>query len=459
MKKILVVLLILAVTAGAFAQQGTWTIGADGRVATALNFHNNEGGNYSDYSTAQLFQNSYGQLTLGYTKGAISTSLVFTTNKAKDSVPNTAWDNASIIGSFKVNGTSDAGLAYQVNAGVNLIDFIYTRSTGTPPDGANSSAINIIDSLWGSFEFLNKVLYVEAAAKGGSGKTWTANNAVDRDVASRINSGDRLASGVENALLFNLSFNNIFEFGIYINDLFAPFYPARTHDAAQGGAYLIKHPDGETSGANDVTIINSIVAGAKFNISPFTVAAQFSTRDYNTYLGVTYDQGPINAGVSFWGAFPDNNNVASTAIRTGGDVTFKGGFFGVKIAAVLGLYKDAITEDNTKSTGWYGDSTTYATTLELSPTIWVDPLPSYLKFTLKAGFNFKTQRDGDKVTDVTWKINPIATWNFLGTGCGTNTADGTWNIGFKIEYLFESSATATDKVGNNNLRLGFSWKI
>jgi len=453
MKKIFVVLLVIAVTTGAFAQ---WTIGADGKVATALNFHNDEGGNYTDYSTAQLFANSYGQLTLGYTRNAISTSLVFTTNKAKDGVPNSAFDNASIIGSFKVNGTSNAGLVYRLNAGVNLIDLFYTRgyedpagvdANNVPPNGLRSNPFNIIDSLWGSFEFLNKILYVEAAAKGWSGLTWMADNAVDRNIADKVS--DKLAGGNRNHLLFNVVFP-VFEFGLYFNDLFAPFSPS----TGNHGAYLIDAPD---PGYKDTTIINSIVAGAKFKISPFTVAAQFSTRDYNTYLGASYDQGPIVAGLSFWGAFPDDGTDTFTAIRAGGDVMFKGGFFGVKLNAVLGLYKDAITDNNTPSVGWYGDSVAYKSTLALEPTIWVDPVSSYLKFTLKSGFYFNTQRSDDE-TVVTWKVNPIATWNFLGTGCGTNTPDGTWDVGFVVDYLFKSKV-ADDKVDTNRLKIGFSWKI
>jgi len=444
MKKILVVLLILAVTTGAFAQ---WTIGANGKLATRLTFSSK----YEDlgaYNTVAVPNaGAYGEtiatVDLGYTRGIFSSALSFRTagfNGDND------WQNARFRAQMTINGTT---YFFRAQTRVN------TMLTGE--QGIAQDALQI-NQLFGWYKLVNGLVHLEASLADWSGVTWMADNAVDRNIADKVND----KTGRKYALV-NLVLPVGFEAGVYANRLFQ-WNAGNTTNGGQSPAILY----GTDKNQSAASVFGNIVVGMKFNISPFVVAAQFTTRDYMTYFGATGTFGPISAGLSFWGAFPDTN-IAD--IRVGGNVAYNGGFFGVNLKAVLGIYKaddgdwsvpdlyatGGASGPNNENVGWGNGAKD--SELILEPQIWINAIPAYLRFTLDAGFYFVTPRGNpNDETVVDWKISPKATWNFLGTGAGT------WNTGFYLGYefrsrLFEHNYSDPGRNADSFMKIGFQWSL
>jgi hypothetical protein len=436
MKKILVVLLILSVAWGVFAQDGSWRVSGNVEVGTRLDFDPTSWDSDDTNDKATVTGIGYnhwdaprGRFALIYgtyvNDGALSAGLKFNTRGAgAENEPFFSYNGENF--SFNTTLYGNALLA----AGVG-------QDAGSLDDGDG-----YIKRLWGNYKFVNGLVFLEIAYRGEEQEFWYSdttaggaklNNALaggkDRGTdktrsASFFGKPSTFTftdSGGANYFLAQVNLDAL-NFGIIIPELFGgrvnyyTGYGGGTPDPRVSGfhkhstGYLVEDNNGNPG------ILRETIFGVKFNMAPIEFAAQFKVRDAGAYIGAKFFAGPVTVGASFSGLFNpdkdiDGNYTNTKFFKVGGDLNFNGGVF----AAGLGASLERETDPNS--------STDFLQLLRVQPRFSYNVIPSHLCFALDAGFFFysnngvaTTTDQSEKQSDITWAIQPQLFWTFLGTG-------------------------------------------
>jgi hypothetical protein len=400
MKKILVVLLVLAAATGVFAQEGEWSLGGNVEVGSFIDFSGDD-----ILATGSTYNFPYdgwgpiqGTLGIGYTLDALKVGLTFSTSR--DEI---IWGDISY----------DAG-NYALAAYSDLTKLV----TGTGDE----------QRLWGYYKLLNEMVTLEAAYKGPDKFYWESDttgalvkytasvrdnhiyNGLPWSNPARIDQWTKgqafteqpwattnTFSGTDKAnyILANVNLSNL-EFGIKLPDIIPSL------DLGGGSSNLLEDT------------MKKAVVGLKFTMQPVEVAAQFQMGNYGVYFGGKWFIGPVTAGLSFSGILdPD---APSKVMRFGGGVEYNPGVFGAWIKAFYGTER--------LSSGDRG------TQIGIEPGFFYNVIPSHLQFKTSVGFYFTGGKAGGVKQDleVGWAVQPELFWNFLGTGAGTYWGYGTGMI-------------------------------
>jgi hypothetical protein len=407
MKKILVVLLVLAAATGVFAQEGEWSLGGNVEIGTIVDFSHDDiiaGG-----STYNLPYNGWGPikgfLGLGYQRDQLFVGLDFHTE-----------DDDFL----RANVYYDAG-NYALQAQSNFIDFLGKTSKNE-------------HRLWGYYKLLNEMVTLEAAFQARDTEFWVSDTtgAFQRYVLSDWSHGNPLNQqpwgpsftfshtdgdgrgniGL-NYLLTNVNLSNL-EFGVMLPNLFP--------NVRYGRSNLL------------TDVMKKALLGFKFTMQPIEVAAQFQMGNYGVYFGGKWFIGPVTAGLSFNGILdPDDPN---KKMRFGGGVEYNPGVFGAWIKAFYAMNGPTANRD---------------TQIGIEPGFFYNVIPSHLQFRTNVGFYFSGGKSGGTKQDleVGWAVQPELFWNFLGTGAGSYWAYGTGMI-VRYRLLADDDTSRASRMGKTN---------
>jgi len=401
MKKILVVLLVLAVAGGVFAQQGEWSLNGGVQLGTRADFDPNPAVPSADdpMRVAGVVFNDWdhikGNLGLGYTRGAFTGSIGMYISPTK-SIENTQFG-------------FDAGIAFD---GENFkAAATYDPKEGTW-GGGNPGNVNFVSGLaglsrlWGQYGFLNGLLVLEAAYASADTHYWYSDRTATF-FSAKYNSGWKTRGDifeVENTfahydhadyLRIGVVLDSI-DFGIIVPGLFTgtkswSFDPPVNYDR------------------KFVDAAKFTLAGVKVDIHPFVIAAQFRFADYGIYFGGTFEIGPVVVGLSFMGIldgdYADGANDPKH-VKFGGSANYSGGFFGAGIKAFFDREENNANTDQSLSA------------IGIEPVFFINALPSSLRFQVDLGLYFLTDtvNSNTKNKATLWAVQPQLIWNFLGTG-------------------------------------------
>jgi len=351
MKKILVVLMILAVAGGVFAQQGTWSLSSNAAIGARINFDpdpENEGDvalirgsmyqrPYNDYTSI------FGSLGLNYSRGALGVGLTFSTE-------------GTIVGNVNATGEN-----YKFQVAANLNEF-WGPGAGAINGGAPGGIPQSYDKkfparLWGSYSLLNELVLLEIAYRSRDTELWVSDKtaAIDDNgfqipntySVSQDASGKWTVKKRANARGYDVMPGNVHDYtaatpsgglfgerntfskvdgnnyllgnistgGLELGMMLPNFFPT-PYTADLGGRYDGKTPamtaEGAGVGSNypgrwlwgnqliDDVLMQSVF-GAKFTMQPIEVAAQIKLEDFGVYFGGKFFAGPITVGLSFMG--------------------------------------------------------------------------------------------------------------------------------------------------------------
>ena len=419
MKKILVVLLILAVAGGVFAQQGEWSLSGNVEIGTKIDLdpdpdvQNNE----LDPATANAgtynsWQGQRGQLGLVYSR-----------------------DNATV--NFGWNGDNWEGRG---NAAVTFWGDNFSAAFGIDnlQNALSGNSIENIDKLVGEYKFFDGMISLRAAYKNKwEGGEWMS----DGTAAWVEGAGDYYSGlGFGGGQAFTLN-DNWYSGGTNYsyNDWGSQYFLSSNHlkakvelGAINFGIYipnLFKFGSEAKPRFIDDALLQSVF-GLKFAQSPFEFAAQFQIANYGVYFGGKFFAGPITVGLSFMGVLDGDDdkgddNYDPKHMKFGGNVGYEGDGFG---GGVLAFYD---RQDNGSANDWY------ETKIGIEPNFFYNAIPSHLRFALNVGFYFFNYTNGnDAEKGTTWGLQPEINWNFLGTGAG---GWGASNTGITIRYSMSSA--------------------
>jgi len=448
MKKILVVLLVLAVATGVFAQEGSFSLSGKAEIGTFIDFDNNPNNLGGDNpENKALFKSSgywspynyygpvNGQLGLSYSLDALWLGIYFNT-----------LDDDRINAGFSYDGGN-----YKFEVNTNLQELIAKGSKS-------------IGRLWGYYKMVNELIHLEIAYNSRDTQFWVSDTTGAFggaggigsplvDVTSRIGQGqdpwspyaspwggDRESfTKVDhgNYLLGDVQLSNL-SFGLMLRSIFLDDYALTkantsgwtTEDVVDtsfpkavgnsGGYFLIDE------------VLKKITIGLKFDMQPIQIAAQFRMGDYGAYFGGKWYVGPVTVGLSFMGVLKPYAIPDGTLMKFGGGVEYNPGVFGAEIKAWYGIAK--------------ADADNRGTQIGLEPSFFYNVIPTHLQFRTDIGFYF----NGGKVNtvkqdlDVTWAVQPQIFWNFLGTGAGSYYS---FNTGIIVRYRLVSDAVNALDVG------------
>jgi hypothetical protein len=469
MKKILVVLLVLAVATGVFAQ-GVWTIGGQMVLNTRLIFDTNVykdddptknyvavagASGYFDYSGAPV-----GNVGIGYTRDGFSSNVTLYQGGSAGDVGAESWATME-------------GEGYKFQVAGNLSDLIGYKNV-------------TIGRLWGYYKLLGGMVHLETAFNSDDIRYWASDmtgafggslgNGYD-ELGTLYGDGDVFAKfDHHNYILGNVSIANL-QIGIVLPNLFhnsfvadngavygnkgnkappswaAPGTPNNDSLNAGPGGVGTLDPDyvedgglGHWSG-NDRGwvrlsdhVLKMIIVGAKFDMEPIEFAAQFLMQNYQIYLGTRYKAGPATIGLSFMGELGNDDY---RKMKAGLSANYDGGgLFGAGVRGKL-LNDSKIGSSEATSI------------ISIEPNFFYNAIPTHLCFNLKAGFYFHTETADDATKDMNtyWGVQPEIFWNFLGTGAGN---DFYWPLstGMIIRYRMYSG-----NIVNNSLDLTFKFTL
>jgi hypothetical protein len=479
MKKILVVLLILAVAGGVFAQQGEWSLGGDVEIGTRLDFNPNPDPDWTGREDPALvggvtfwnWDGVRGQLKLGYDRGIVN-----------------------VGGRIHSNNGPEFSIAF------NGDDFRGQFQIGNIISALSTSYNNQLERLWGEFKFVNGMVTVDASVNSRDtefwisdltgtfantklastpygditefGKpdpddpdTWILTGEKDLRVDPGLGNDNILINGWKSEHLFgyeNHSFAKVdhhnyllvsadisaISFGVILPNMFIP-----AGWVNKTGTELLAHA------------LPFTVLGVKFSQSPLEIAAQFQFKNYGVYFGGRFFAGPITIGLSFTGVL-DGTGAGDAynpkQVKIGGRVDYNGGQFGGGIKGFYG--RDEV--EFVKS----GNGDAYYSVIGIEPTFFFNAIPSHLRFDLDVGMYFHSvinDKPGAESKDkaVVWAVQPQVFWNFLGTGA-TDNYWGDFQTGVILRYrlavadfrdkgLISPPTGETDNFGANFLDIVF----
>jgi hypothetical protein len=417
MKKILVVLLILAVAGGVFAQ-GNWSLSGNAEIGTILNFYDDgvtEQGKIGGhaYHRYEWWSDITGTLSLGYNRDGLSVGLGF------DAVD-------LISASMEFDGGN-----YRFATELPLINMLGSWvNDGT---GVNRwvGTVNGIGRLWGWYKLVNNMIHLEAAVKSADTNFW-----ISAETVGEVFGWDPFRNGLrgsgqgwgfasvdgDNYLLADFAFAGL-NFGIMLPQVF------NTTGTAIGGGWPITS-EGYHPYMEDWTYVNFVedvatnaVVGLKFSMSPIEAALQFDMSNYGAYIGAKAGIGDsLTAEFSFEGTFEDKTVAAAAA-----GIGFNAGAFSANLKAGVS-YDDDLE----------------GLLIGVRPGFTFNVIPSHLAFRLDAGFWFSDD-------DFDWAFMPQLFWNFKGTGYWG--ADyWAFDTGFIIRYVMQRDSY-------NAVDLTFKWNF
>ncbi|MDR1836196.1 MAG: hypothetical protein LBQ89_00895 [Treponema sp.] len=248
MKKILVVLLVLAVAGGAFAQQGSWDISGNAKVGTILDFNTSP--------IPATGDSIDGEVSISYSLNGLSASIGFHAFGA-------------ISGSAEYEGNN-----YKFKVAGNLLEIDPTALSGSDVVGIGTVAPG---ELWGYYKLVGGMIHLEAAYKGRDNGWWSSNDTATlvADVGfnwANLNGGNGLLAAIEIA---NLSG------GIILPNLF------------DNG---VAHPLMDD-------VFKKLIFGFKIDMDPINFAGQFKVENYGVYIGAEAKFAMLTFGLSFLGTF------------------------------------------------------------------------------------------------------------------------------------------------------------
>jgi hypothetical protein len=473
MKKILVVLLVLAVATGVFAQEGEWSFNGKAEMGVIIDFDPAPDSDESILASSgpTQYNRSYdgydgikGQFGINYNYGVFGAGLTI------QSITHNA--GPTFIGTLNADGEN-----YQFGVESNLTG-LFGIVGGFPG----------FRQLWGNYSFMNGVIFLETAYSRPGQDFWKSdttgafrnyngegNNVINGpfvgdntfthtdtagDASGVPASGDTTASYiVGDVRLQGLSF------GLMMRDVFVP-------------GFIVDD------------VLKKMIFGLKFEMSPFEIAAQFLMENYGVYVGGKWMAGPVTVGLSFMGLLnekerdltkdkvwtrtgstpPDGTYMTeigykaanTTKMKVGGGVNYDADAFG---AAIKAFY--SIDGDDDGLTGRTDDfNNTFVgnriTEIGVEPEFYYNVIPSHLQFKLNTGFYFFGYKDRtdekvtDKVNTVQYALQPQLFWNFLGTGAG-----GYGGTGIALRYrLVGGDAKKYAPIGlNNKFDVNFSYSF
>jgi len=420
MKKILVVLLILAVAGGVFAQEGSWSINGKIEIGTRVDFDPNPEQDGDDdpaligataYNTG--WDKIWGKLGVSYERDVATIGLDFTTADAADFTTSFHGD------SFR------AQFSYKLPAALGW--------------GGN------VERLWGEYKFLNDMVTLYAANNSENTEYWYSDKTGNfKDKMSGWKTDhDIFADG---GTFTDVDHKNYFLTNVELGALnFGLMMPSVFH--WRWGEYEWNKVDYEDTFGHETKTppefvndsLKKLILGVSFSQSPFEFAAQFDLANYGVYFGGKFFAGPITIGFSAK-AILDGDALPPPApqadpqhVKIGGVVSYNGDGFGGGLKAFYDK------EDYAMRTGATSDW--YLSTIGVEPYFFYDAIPSHLQFNLTTGFYFFNETDGNSSTKATvWALQPQIFWNFLGTGA-SGSYDWGNGTGIIIRYRLANADT------------------
>jgi len=479
MKKILVVLLVLAVAGGVFAQEGSWSVSGTAEIGTYIDFDNDAAkdpitGTFNDKEPAVVRSSGYnapygyyqpldGYASINYSLGGLGAGVSFSTLDD---------DLAKIGGSMTYDGDN---YKFQVESDLSAL----------------INGISNVSHLWGYYKMLNGLLHLEAAynSRDINGEFWTSDTAAGMFIdgnytvsgpITRVSQltdfsggngkeNDAMAPGSRstfsgnshgNYLLANVELENL-NFGVLIPKLFwdqnahaanttyDKIFGVKTYADPDDRAYqrtawfpkaLHWGPGGSTGNAQLLVadVLKHMVFGVKFEMQPVEFAAQFLVEDYAVYFGGKVGLGALTLGGSFMGVMAPTDALGdkldATIIRVGGTLDYSADAFGAGLQAWLGVLGDK--DDKMNQIG-------------VEPYFFYNVIPTHLQFRTDVAFYFNNVYHGsdkdNENSEIIWALQPQLFWNFLGTGAGSYWGIGT---GMIVRYRLVKEA-------NNALDVSF----
>jgi hypothetical protein len=467
MKKILVVLLVLAVAGGVFAQSSNWSAAGTVEFGTRINFDPRWGsgdpvaGKDGGDQTARADGLAYNwwdvprmKFCLSYAGAGYTVGLDM----------NTRHDNEFYVSFARPNFKAKGGIW-------GFEDIFWSNKDGqnNAPDrwpfrGADGTeSDNTIKRLWGEYYVLDGMVTLTAAYKSEELEFWAS----DKTATFYHNTTPRMPGILEqenwqgwyymnhgffdNRFTFthtdaktyfktNLEFSG-FEFGILIPNLFG-----NGRNATPG-----QHPRGSgTANGNEFVndVLKKSIFGAKINLFPIEFAAQFKFEDYGVYFGGKFFLGPVSIGASFMGIMnPADGSSADKRMKVGGELSYDAGAMGAGVKASLDKWNKIVDGKVSED---------YSQIISLNPYFFFKIIPSHLGFKLDAGFYFtKDVRAKIETPDTYWAVQPQLFWNFNGTGAAIGYPWGSSagaSTGMFVRYRMISNTA-------NFLDVIFSWSL
>jgi len=427
MKKILVVLLVLAVAGGVFAQEGEWSLSGAVSVGTHIDLD-------IDIDTND-------DPVVGYSDGTDRTNSTFGISYERGGIG--IGIDFGQFNDFSGTLTYD-GENFKFKAGANLSKLFFAVAGGSVDDNSAYFGDSLTNSLWGSYEMLNGMVHLETAFKSRdiSGKYWTSNtvgafydNGANngtflgyRDTLSLNKTFDGAGNSFSafdggNFLLANLSLNNL-SFGVLVPNLFfsEQYGVGNRNGYAKSPVASYRSYDDTESALLAADIMRKMVVGVKVDMQPMEFAAQILLEDYAVYFGGSIGFGNLTAGASFMGILAptdgDGEPTHETIMKVGGSVGYDTDAFGAGLEAWLGMLGDPSNENGTQ--------------VGFEPYFSYNVIPTHLQFKVNASFIFNNVYNGSEKdtenSEVIWGLKPQLYWNFLGTGAGT------WDTGIGVKY-------------------------
>jgi len=409
MRKVLVVLLVLSVLGGVFAQ-GSWWVGASASMGVVLDFEGDDGKIYVGNNLQCCCMTSpHALLSANYSDGGLTASLTFgyaafghsPDHPGKIMAALTYWgDNYA----FGAQGSLDA----------LLNDTTWFDSTG------NDDWVGLFQManprLWGYYKFLDGMVHLEGAISGRHNHWWQSDTSTGWIFNGNSDELGWSNLTYTNGLITNVSFAGL-EFGVVLKDFFT---------VAPGAGLWSR---GAYAGAKNITdVFDTAVFGVKFAMDPVEFAAHFLVDDVQAYLGMRWFAGALTLGLNFEGKLGVENDDTTQFARFGAGVDYNGGAFGAGVKA--GYAVDMI-----------GDGAWEA---GLVPSFWYNVLPNNLLFRMYARLLF-TEDDFD------YGFAPALFWNFKGTGAGALPWDGGVDTGIGIGYRFGTIGAFRSNSGTGSI--------
>jgi len=498
MKKILVVLLVLAVATGVFAQEGEWSFNGKVEMGAVVNFDPEPGTEALATSSFTQYNRLYddwdglkGQFGINYNRDGFTAGLTLT-----DQHP-----------------TARAGVDGRLTYGGENFNFAAESSL----EGLLGNRTDVIQ-LWGNYSFLNGLFFLEAAYMNQGPEFWVSDtNGAFRNWNGRGNDmlpgvfgkGNTFTKvdgdwdqGPSSYIVGDIRLQGL-SFGLMIRDLFLG-------DTDQGEWYESSWNTGGYYG-NSVNnnlfvdgVLRKMIFGVKFEMAPIEVAAQFLMEDFGVYFGGKWFVGPVTVGLSFMGIMaprsPNDSltqttgtaydyitkvgydSTNDTLMRVGGGVEYNAETFGASIGASFTMWGDKSENDRVSVNAGLGGSDTnagkktnlwgnngynatfgYISKFGVEPGFFYNVIPTHLQFKLDAGFYFfsyinRNEKETDGVNAVQYALQPQIFWNFMGTGAG-----GYWGHGTGIVLRYRMVGGDPEKVApmglNNKFDVNFKWSF
>jgi hypothetical protein len=417
MKKILVLLLILAVAGGVFALDGEWGLSGMAEFGAIVNLEPNQA-----VVTSSTYNMPYGHYDDIMAQLGISYK----------------WEALSLGVDLNYGGGVGGDLQYDGES------YKFQAATNIFPGMAAGNFADIWGSrLWGYYELLNNMIHLEASYNGRQFSWWESDKSA---LSNPLWGMDGTFTDVDHeaSLVANLQLENI-QFGLMAQNFIVD---GRTKVMGTKGTFHDAwfnmdgmNPRRQGLGLELIDdILKAMIFGVKFAMQPFEVAAQFEFASYGVYIGGKIGFGPVTVGLSFSGLLDGDEKPVSAGVN----IEYGADAFG---ANLKGWFKYVKTGPSSNTT-----------LIGIEPGFFYNVIPTHLRFQLDAGLYFAGGKTGGtKLTsDVDWAIQPQIFWNFLGTGAGGYY--GGWNTGMILRYRItsmESDAGVKTNAVDVTFRFGF----